>query len=34
MTEAVGPTRLARFYLDAIDNPESVVDGALRLREK
>jgi adenylate cyclase len=34
MSEAVGPTRLARFYLDAIANPESVVDGALRLREK
>ena len=34
MTEAIGPTRLARFYLDAINDPASVVDGALRLREK
>ncbi|MHC4318843.1 MAG: CHASE2 domain-containing protein [Planctomycetota bacterium] len=34
MTDVIGPTRLARFYLDAINNPASVVDGALRLREK
>jgi class 3 adenylate cyclase len=34
LSEVFGPTRLARFYLEAIDDPESVVDGALRLREK
>jgi adenylate cyclase len=34
MSEVIGPTRLARFYLAAIDDPASVVDGALRLREK
>ncbi|MHC4505362.1 MAG: adenylate/guanylate cyclase domain-containing protein, partial [Planctomycetota bacterium] len=34
MVEVFGPSRLARFYLDAIDDPASVVDGALRLREK
>ncbi|MHC4304944.1 MAG: CHASE2 domain-containing protein [Planctomycetota bacterium] len=34
MGEVFGPTRLARFYLEAIDDPASVVDGALRLREK
>jgi hypothetical protein len=34
MGEVIGPTRLARFYLEAIDDPESIVDGVLRLREK
>ena len=34
MNEVIGPTRLARFYLQAIDDPQLVVDGALRLREK
>lgn len=34
LTDTFGPSKLAKFYLKAIDDPELVVNGALRLHQK